>query len=200
MNRLDLTQEELMAIVSYSEDTGLFTWRGNRGRYYRGGRVAGHKDSKGYICIGILGISYRAHRLAWLYVYGCWPEKQIDHINGERADNRISNLRDVGCELNSQNKLSAMKTSKSGLLGVYFDKSHKKWRAEIIANSRRHRLGRFDTAEEAHAAYLGAKAVLHPSSMLGSIAEKVKDVDEYGEGTLALGGTGKRILNHDIPN
>ena len=192
MNRCDLTQEMLMSVVSYSEETGLFTWKGNRGRYYRGGKVSGHKDKKGYVSISMFGFSYRAHRMAWLYVHGSWPERQIDHINGEKSDNRISNLRDVGYELNSQNKLSAMKTSKSGLIGVYFDKSHNKWRGEIIANGRRYRLGRFKTAEEAHSAYLGAKAVLHPTSMLGQIAEKTKEVEDYGVGTPSLGGTGKK--------
>lgn len=184
MNREDITKEILMSVVSYNEDTGLFTWRGNRGRYYRCGKIAGTKGKKGYIQISIMGCRCSAHRLAWLYVYGCWPKHQIDHLNGERSDNRIVNLRDVKNGVNSQNKLSAMSTSKSGLLGVYFDNSHKKWRAEIISDGRRYRLGRFDTAEEAHSAYLGAKVVLHPESKIASICEKVKDIEEYGEGSI----------------
>ena len=88
-----ITADELRSILHYNPLTGVFT-RIRSAHPHRVGVVVG-SVSHGYILIGLLGKRYRAHRLAWLYVYGTWPKHDIDHINRNRSDNRICNLRDV---------------------------------------------------------------------------------------------------------
>jgi hypothetical protein len=93
---MTLTREQLKEALDYNPDTGLFTWKKLPKAAHRKkvGEIAGSHDEKGYIRIGINGTVYKSHRLAWLYVYGQWPSKIIDHVNGVNDDNRISNLRD----------------------------------------------------------------------------------------------------------
>ena len=108
---------------------------------------------------------YSAHRLAWLYVHGAWPTGQIDHINGDRGDNRISNLRDVTPALNTQNQRRAARSNKSsGLLGVTANRG--RWLAQISIGGKSRNLGRYATPEEAHAVYVAAKRVLHAGCTL----------------------------------
>lgn len=142
-----LTQERLKYFLEYSEDTGLFTWRFNR-RGLNKGDVAGNKSDAGYICIRIDKRLYRAHRLAWLYVYGEWPEDCIDHINHKRDDNRISNLRQSTKSENSKN-LSMRSDNSTGITGVHWYKAYSKWSAEIWYNGKKYFLGYFDTIQEA---------------------------------------------------
>jgi hypothetical protein len=106
------------------------------------------------------------HRLAWLYVTGAWPKKHLDHINGDRADNRFCNLREADDAANNQNRKRANKCSLTGVLGVTYCKQTKRYRAVIMHNRKSIHLGRFDTPEEAHAAYVGAKRVLHPAGAI----------------------------------
>jgi hypothetical protein len=124
------------------------------------GTTAGSKTKRGYIEITVDGGRYWAHRLAWLYVNGDLPAGDIDHINGNRADNRISNLRDVPHVVNAQNRTRANRSNKSGVLGVWL---HQRgyWGACIQAAGARHHIGYFPTKEDAQAAYLSAKAALH---------------------------------------
>ena len=146
-----LTQERLKELLSYDPDTEEFRWRVTRGGTARAGSVAGYARPDGYIKIKIDGKFYLAHRLAWLYVHREFvPE--IDHINGVLSDNRIANLRPA---THSQNLGNGRKHSDntSGFKGVHWDKRRKKWRAVIGHNSCQIHLGRFDTIEEAHAAY-----------------------------------------------
>jgi hypothetical protein len=89
----ELTQERLKELLHYDPETGIFTNLTQRGGHAKKGAVAGTKNSIGYVCIRIDYDQYRAHRLAWLYVYGEFPEKFIDHMNEIRDDNRIINLR-----------------------------------------------------------------------------------------------------------
>ena len=99
-----LTAEWLRAVLDYDPKTGLFHWRIDRGgRKARIGALAGSFDATGYIQIMIDGKNYKAHRLAWLYVTGNWPIGDIDHLNGERANNRWSNLREATKSINQQN-------------------------------------------------------------------------------------------------
>jgi hypothetical protein len=106
--------------------------------------------------------AFMAHRLAWIYAYGNWPDGDIDHINGSRDDNRLSNLRCVDRRTNSQNQRKATKQNKtSGMLGVCFDADRKCWSAWIKYGGKNHRIGRFQTVESASAAYLEAKRRLH---------------------------------------
>ena len=96
-----------------------------------------------------------------LWITGAWPEHDVDHINGVRNDNRWSNLREVTRTVNIQNQRIAQTRNVAGLLGVSFEKARNKYKAGIVAGGKYHNLGRFNTAEEAHAAYLKAKRELH---------------------------------------
>jgi len=109
--------------------------------------------------ISILGKLYCAHRLAWLYVHGKWPDRHIDHINGKPDDNRISNLRDVSVSVNMQNRTRAQSNNKSGLLGV--SKVQNGWTATIGKNKKRIHLGTFPSPELASSVYIKAKRYLH---------------------------------------
>lgn len=160
-----LDGKSLRSLLDYNPDTGVFYWRIQPSRNVKAGAVAGCVDSYGYTRIRVNGMKFMAHRLAWLYTHGVMPTHEIDHINGNRADNWITNLRDVSPSTNLQNQAKPHKGNTSGFLGVSWSKSKKRWRAQIFANGRNEYLGSFDTAEAAHAAYLAAKLRLHPGDV-----------------------------------
>lgn len=147
-----LTQDELKALVSYDADTGIFTWRVKRGPA-RPGMTCSYKNSSkpGHerIKIRINNKLYAAHRLAWLYVYGHWPEGPLDHINRNPTDNRIENLRLVTHAQNGAN--SAHPKGSNTYRGVYFFRNG--WMAQISYKGKSHYIGRFKTEEEAKAAW-----------------------------------------------
>lgn len=155
-----ITQPRLKELLSYDPDTGVFTWAVNRFRA-RVGMVAGSLHGEGYRKIKLDGIDYLEHRLAWLYVTGAFPQEDTDHINGNRADNRIVNLRDVSRTTNMHNERAPRTNGTSGFLGVSWVSSRKKWRAKITVGSKRKTIGEFSSPEAAHEAYLNAKRVLH---------------------------------------
>lgn len=107
-----------------------------------------------------------AHRLAWLYVHGRWPIADIDHINGIRDDNRFTNLREASRAENNQNIRSARSHAISGLLGAHWHRQSGLWYMRIKVDGKSFTKGMFATAEEAHAAYLKAKAEHHPFSTI----------------------------------
>jgi hypothetical protein len=151
-----LNAGRLREVLSYDPETGAFTWLVSTARHRRIGDVAGCvKD--GYRQIGIDGRRYRAHRLAWLWMTGEWPSAEIDHINGDPADNRIANLRPA---TSSQNKANARLRSdnSSKLKGVSYDRQRQKWLARIVLAGRARNLGRFTDPAAAHAAYAEAAA------------------------------------------
>lgn len=164
MAKPELTAERLRELLRYDPGTGIFTWRMNRSGGTKAGDVAGSDDGQGYVSIRIDGRAYLAHRLVWLYVYGVWPERQIDHRYGIRNDNRLSELREATNKQNQHNQRKAQGSNKSGLLGVSYSRG--KPRARIRVDGKQKHLGTFDTAELAQAAYLEAKAVLHPFQTL----------------------------------
>lgn len=160
-----LSKSRLSELLNYDPDTGVLTWtttrRGQNG-FSNAGQVAGGlRNAGGYIRISIDGNSYQAHTLAWLLVYGVLPAGDIDHINGQKADNRIANLRDVSRSVNLQNMRKPRSTNTTGYLGVSFFKRTGKFTAEITTNYKKKNLGYFSTAEEASAAYLKAKREQH---------------------------------------
>jgi hypothetical protein len=117
--------------------------------------------TNGYWCIRLDGVLYLAHRLAWLYMYGLWPPGQIDHISGERLDNRILNLRETTPSENNQNRRTAPKHSKSGVFGV--SERGGKWTARISHEGICYRVSGFFSAEEAAKEYIRMKRLLHPA-------------------------------------
>ncbi len=137
-----ITQEELKRILCYDAKTGIFTWLVNTGGMFIGS-VAGHITTRGYIRIGIHNKEYMAHRLAWLYMEGYFPEEELDHKNGNTTDNSWSNLRPVRRRCNLQNtKIWSHNTSK--FTGVYWDKRNTKWAVEITVDGQKIFLGRYD--------------------------------------------------------
>lgn len=143
-----ILHEELLAVLSYSPETGIFTWKENRGSSAKINEVAGCTQSEEhpYTIITIGRKQYYAHRLAWFYVYGEWPSDLIDHIDRNPRNNSIANLRDVGHRENKLNsKLSSRNTT--GHAGVA--STYGKFRAEYTYYGETFYLGTYNTAEEA---------------------------------------------------
>lgn len=160
--REELTPNMLKSILHYDENTGAFTWVKQVCSQSKLGGTAGWVTEFGYWRISAFYVRYAAHRLAWFYVHGKWPVGQIDHIDGNRLNNRMSNLREATQLENSQNSYKPSKNNKSGFLGVHKPKNSNKWIAMIRSNGRNHYLGQFLSAEDASKAYIEAKKQLHP--------------------------------------
>lgn len=158
-----LTQAELKSLLHYDPGTGKFYWLVTRGKAKAGG-LAGNKNQRGYIGIGLIGADYQAHRLAFLYMTGAFPSDQCDHINGARDDNRWANLRAVSGAENKRNQKTPS-NSKTGVLGVCWYKRVGAWQAQIQANGRNHYLGCFANLADAIAARKAAevKYGFHPN-------------------------------------
>lgn len=143
----DLTVERLRYLLTYDRETGLFTRLVTVTNRTKAGSIAGSKTWNGYVIIGIDGVNYQAHRLAWLWVHGRWPVEMIDHINRVRDDNRFENLREADRTLNARNVRS---------VGYHIDK-YGRFRVGITVRHRSIYLGTYSTAEEARAVYLAAR-------------------------------------------
>lgn len=153
-----IKQDRLKELIHYEPSTGVFTWLGDRGGRSFRGKVAGSEKDNGYREITVDGFQYLAHRLAWLYVNGTWPSNDIDHINGDKSDNRIDNLRDVFPYVNLHNTSASSKNNATKLTGVAFARN--KYRAEIRFKNKRHYIGVFDSPEAASKAYQDFKQML----------------------------------------
>ena len=139
--------------LSYDPDTGLFKWLKTSASKALAGNIAGYRtDKRGYIRIGLFGQRIFAHRLAWFFHYGAWPEQDIDHVNGNPSDNRIANLREATPSQNGYNK-GPHSNNKSGYKGVCWAPREKLWRATINLKTRQIGLGYFQIKEDAAAAY-----------------------------------------------
>ena len=144
-------------ILDYDKDTGIFRWKKKTGAKNRVGYIAGHNMYQGYVGITIEGKIYRAHRLAWIMMLGPLEDNQeIDHKNGIRNDNRLSNLRLSDRRDNSKN-CAVRSDNKSGYPGVSFQKSTQKWRARIVVDSKEKFLGSFDDKDDAIEARIEAE-------------------------------------------
>jgi|TARA_R110000787_G_scaffold14422_2_gene44523 hypothetical protein len=140
-----MTYEEAIHAFSYNPDTGELLWRNNYGTNAKVGNVAGYLD-KNYQKLRFKTKSYLVHRVIWLIVNGQFPDNQIDHIDGNKLNNKIENLRDVDNETNGRNR-SMNKNNTSGMTGVTLDKRSGKWKASIIFKGNRMYLGYFGDFE-----------------------------------------------------
>lgn len=149
-----IDQAYLKQLLHYDPAVGVFAWRITRNNFVRAGRAAGTvAGNNGYVEIMVDGRTYKAHRLAWLYVYGEWPSGEIDHANCVRTDNRIANLR-IATDSQNRSNAKTNRNSGTGVKGVN-KVGECRFRATIHHGSRIH-LGYFSTPEEAHAAYCDA--------------------------------------------
>jgi hypothetical protein len=153
-----LTQADLTAELSYDPGAGVFCRR-VAAPYAKAGPV-GTVNNMGYVVVRAGGKLHLAHRLAWLYVTGLWPRAVIDHINGDKSDNRLANLREA---THAENLINAKihANNRSGLKGVAWNKSCKRWGAYIGYGGKSRYLGVYKTKEEAHEAYLTASRALY---------------------------------------
>lgn len=144
-----LEQATLKHWLWYEPDTGVFRWRfGSHNGKVKPWGVAGSPDNKGHIKIELLGKMYRAHRLAWLYMTGNFPSNQVDHKNLIKSDNSWVNLREANANQNQWNT-GIRSDNKSGVKGVHFCKTWKRWIASVRMNGVRHHIGRFVNFEDA---------------------------------------------------
>ena len=155
---MNLTVERLREVLRYEPGTGKFIRLVSNSNRARAGSITGSPAVDGSIVVHIDGKLYRAHRLAWLYVHGRWPVAEIDHVNGDPADNRVANLRESTRTENMRN-VRMHRDCGSGLKGAYRDK--KKWKSSIMVDGVHRYLGAFDPPEDAHAAYCRAATTLH---------------------------------------
>ncbi len=155
-----LTQSRLKELLHYNPETGLFTWIKRTGSA-RAGRVAGIVNHYGYIHIKVDRKSYYAQRIVWLYVHGEFPDKDIDHINRDKKDNRLENLRLATRGENIMNR-GIQKNNKSGYRGVHQCKVSKKWIAATRIDNKQTAIGRFDNKEDAFEAYKKVVTKKHP--------------------------------------
>jgi HNH endonuclease len=145
----ELTQRELKNFLNYDVMSGDFSWLIDVSNKTKAGDISGYLDKYGYRQICIFNKKYAAHRLAWLYVYGSFPVMDLDHINGVKNDNRISNLRQVTKSENSQNRIKAQVNNKLGVLGVSKVWKKNSYLAKIQVNGKEKKLGQFKTIEQA---------------------------------------------------
>lgn len=159
-----ITPEQAADLLSYDPETGVIRWRVHRGRYHCKGKVAGSLRKDGYINIRVGaggGGFVLAHRMAWVLAHGEWPAEFVDHINGDRSDNRLCNLRLATKQQNNANSASVNKTGFRGVTYVPQRKATKKFMASIRVDGKGKTLGYFHTAEEAHAAWAAAAKKRH---------------------------------------
>lgn len=164
-NDSNTAAEIALTFLDYCPDTGIFTWLQKPSKFspIAIGQVAGGESSGGYTSIRVGKYRIKAHRLAWFWAHGEMPDHQIDHINGDKQDNRIANLRLVTNRENQQNV---------NRRGCYFNKGWGKYVAQIMVNGESIYLGGFDTEEAANAAYTEAKARFHPAWKCGNSTKR----------------------------
>ena len=163
-----LSAAQARELLTYDPETGILTWKVSRGKAVAGREAGMLNRITGYISTGISKRYYRNSRLAWLIHHGRWPDNYLDHIDGDRTNNKIANLRDVSASVNLQNLRNAMSSNKLGVLGVIAvkRKGYVKYRAKVHLGGRDLYVKLFDTIEEASNAYLKAKRELHEGNTL----------------------------------
>lgn len=151
-----LTQALVRDLFDYDPETGSLTWRNVRSKRVNIGDNAGTINDQGYRTVSVNHASCRVSRIIWLFVYGYLPENVIDHINRDRLDNRISNLREASRICNSRNS-GNRKNNTSGVKGVHWYKRCGTWHAQIMINRKSHSLGQYKDFDEAVCARLAGE-------------------------------------------
>ena len=155
---ISLTQGLVQHLFNYDLETGVLKWRNPPGIKVKKGAHAGTKAGK-YYRIKIYGKNYRVHRIIWLYVYGYFPENEIDHIDRNGQNNKINNLREVSRQCNMRNSKLAS-NSTSAVKGVSFAKNCFMWKAHITVNKQKYSLGFYSDYIEAVCIRLAAEQCL----------------------------------------
>lgn len=155
----DLTANNVRELLNYDQETGVFTWKVDVAKNRKAGQMAGSLSTQEYVVLTINGKTYKAHRVAWLYVYGEWPASILDHINQVKNDNRITNLRLSDAVLNGKNRKP--NKGRENTTGASFVKSRNRWIASIMVDKKRLHLGSFVNQTDAVAAYATAKEKFH---------------------------------------
>jgi len=156
-----LTYKRATEVLSYDAQTGIVTWKKSTGPRAFVGAPVGCKSRKGYLEFQVDGGSYKVHRVAWLIHTGQWPVDQIDHINGDKADNRIANLREATNAQNCQNR-RRKSTNTSGVTGVTYVTRDKRWVAQINIDGKQQVIGRFADKASAVERRLVLEKTLYP--------------------------------------
>jgi len=153
-----ITHKDVLDTFDFSD--GNLIWKKKTGPRSKIGHVAGHLRKDGYVQIKFQHKLYAAHRLIWFLIYGEWPKNEVDHIDGNKSNNRLENLRDVTKSQNQQNRLKTKQNS-TGFKGVFFHPKSNKWMSKITVNKKQIYLGYFHSALDAHNAYSEAAKKLH---------------------------------------
>jgi len=156
----NLSHSRLLEVLDYDASTGVFRWRVATSNRVKVGSVAGAFNKYGYVVIRVDGRLYRAHRLAWFYTHGVWPCGEIDHVDMVKDNNRLANLRDTTRTFNNAN-VPARKHNALGVKGVSYDPLRGKYFACLSVNGRSVLKKRFNTIEEAEAAYAASASEHH---------------------------------------
>jgi len=160
-----ITHGALVSQLHYDPETGVFTWKVAGKKSVIGGR-AGAVRPHGYEMIGLDYQRYYSHRLAWLYITGKWPKAQVDHVNGDRSDNRFVNLRLASHSENQRNR-GRQANNRSGAPGVHWANREQRWVAKIKLNGKTRQIGAFTELPAAIAARKSAE-----QEMFGSFTRK----------------------------
>jgi len=159
-----LTANHVRNLFSYDRVTGILTWKISRSNRIKVGDVAGCNDGRGYLRVKIDGKKYRVHRIVMLIENGCWPKHEVDHLNGDRSDNTLCNLR---CATRSENQRNRKRgyNNTSGHIGVTWYKKYNKWNSKITINGIDYNLGYFNNKKDAISARKSAeiKFGFHPN-------------------------------------
>lgn len=160
-----VTVERLRELLTYGPCTGVLRWRVGYGKAFAGS-VAGARTWAGYMAVGIDGEKFRVHRVAWAIAHGAWPTKTIDHLDGDRCNNKLFNLREVSQAVNAQNIRKPTSRNTSGYLGVYWSERHGGWMASLGIAGKTKRRGPYKTPERAFDAYVDLKRRHHEGCTL----------------------------------
>ena len=150
----------LREALRYDIETGLFYWNRRVNRRKLAGSIAGFIGTDGYRAIRLNGTRWWAHRLAWYFYYGVYPTLEIDHIDGDRSNNKITNLREVTHRENGHNRIEHRN---GALVGAHYSRSKKCWTASIRILGKDTTLGNYSSALDAHNAYIMKFAQLNNS-------------------------------------